>query len=163
MGRKTIKTLLLLGVGAIFSGCITNNTNSDYNENSSVREETTKTEADSKYSEYYQNEHGDWVDKVEEFETETFDTFTIQYPILDDGKHEVIVYEFETYDGKQVTLDATNIHQQSTFDSEHVGDYGDVTLKTVASKENVSYLFDGERYYIEDAARNLLTISKPIK
>lgn len=110
-------------------------------------------------SEYYTNDQGDLVDKVEEFETETFNDYTIKYPILDDGVDEVVVYEFDTYGGDHVILDATNVHQQTTMEA---GDYGDVELELIAPGRDIAYMYDGERIYIEDHARNLITISKEI-
>lgn len=62
-----------------------------------------------------------------------------------------------------IILDATNVQQQSIFDEEHVGDYGAIQLETIAPGKDVNYMWDGERYYIEDYKKNLITISKPMK
>ena len=73
----------------------------------------------------------------------------------------IYVYEFDTYDNTHVVLDATNIYQQISLDT--IGDYGDVQLEIVAPGEDIKYMFDGERYYIEDYTKNLLTISDAIQ
>lgn len=111
--------------------------------------------------EYYTNEAGVLVDKVEEFETQTFGEYTLRIPILNEGVEEVKVYEFDTYDNRHIVLDATNVYQQVNLDA--IGDYGDVELEEVAPGEDIAYLFDGECYYIEDYTANLLTISKPLQ
>lgn len=111
-------------------------------------------------AEYYLNSQGILVDKVEEFETQTFGEYVVKYPILNDGVDEVVVYEFDTYDNIHVVLDASNVYQQTNLDE--IGDYGDVQLEQIAPGRDIAYMFDGERYYIEDYTINLLTISKPI-
>ncbi len=111
-------------------------------------------------SDYYLNEQGILVDKVEEFKTKTFGEYELQYPILDDGSDEVVVYEFDTYDNIHVVLDASNVYQQTSLSEP--GDYGDVQLKVVAPGDDIVYMYDGESYYIEDYTINLLTISEPI-
>ena len=131
-------------------------TNSDYSDNSET-DEFTDTNNN---AEYYLNSQGILVDKVEEFETQTFGEYVVKYPILNDGVDEVVVYEFDTYDNIHVVLDASNVYQQTSLDE--MGDYGDVQLEQVAPGRDIAYMFDGERYYIEDYTINLLTISKPI-
>ena len=111
-------------------------------------------------SDYYLNEQGILVDKVEEFKTKTFGEYELQYPILDDGSDEVVVYEFDTYDNIHVVLDASNVYQQTSLSEP--GDYGDVQLKGFAPGEDIVYMYDGESYYIEDYTINLLTISEPM-
>ena len=111
--------------------------------------------------EYYTNEAGVLVDKVEEFEIQTFGEYTLRIPILNEGVEEVMVYEFDTYDNQHIVLDATNVYQQVNLDA--IGDYGDVELEKVAPGKDIAYLFDGECYYIEDYTANLLTISKPMQ
>lgn len=112
-------------------------------------------------SNYYLNEQGILVDKVEEFKTQTLGEYTLTYPILEDGVDEVVVYEFDTDDNTHVVLDASNIYQQVSLNTE--GDYGDVQLEIVASDEGIVYMYDGERYYIEDDTIDLLTISDLIQ
>ena len=112
-------------------------------------------------NDYYLNEQGILVDKVEEFKTQVFGEYTLTYPILEEGVDEVAVYEFDTYNNTHVVLDATNIYQQISLDT--IGDYGDVQLEIVAPGEDIKYMFDGERYYIEDYPKNLLTISDSIQ
>lgn len=133
-----------------------NDTSSDYSDNSEMDEfiDTNNN------AEYYLNSQGILVDKVEEFETQTFGEYVVKYPILNDGVDEVVVYEFDTYDNIHVVLDASNVYQQTSLDE--MGDYGDVQLEQVAPGRDIAYMFDGERYYIEDYTINLLTISKPI-
>ena len=99
-------------------------------------------------NDYYLNEKGILVDKVEEFKTQEFGEYTLTYPILEEGVDEVAVYEFDTYDNTHVVLDATNIYQQISLDT--IGDYGDGQLEIVAPGEDIKYMFDGERYYIEE-------------
>ncbi len=111
-------------------------------------------------AEYYLNSQGILVDKVKEFVTQTFGEYVVKYPILNEGLDEVVVYEFDTYDNIHVVLDASNVYQQTSLDE--TGDYGDVQLEQVAPGRDIAYMFDGERYYIEDYTINLLTISKPI-
>ena len=74
---------------------------------------------------------------------------------------EVAVYEFDTNENVHVLLDATNIYQQISLDT--LGDYGAVELEVVAQGDGIVYMFDGERYYIEDEVNNLLTISDVMK
>jgi len=112
-------------------------------------------------SEYYLNDDGILVDKVEEFKTESFGEYSLTYPILEEGVDEVAVYEFDTNENVHVLLDATNIYQQISLDT--LGDYGAVELEVVAQAEGIVYMFDGERYYIEDEVNNLLTISDVMK
>lgn len=116
-----------------------------------------KEEAGSGSSEYYLNEDEILVDKVEEFKTQSFGEYSLTYPILEEGVDEVAVYEFDTNENVHVVLDATNIYQQISLDTS--GDYGAVELEVVAQTEGITYMFDGERYYIEDYANNILTIS----
>lgn len=111
-------------------------------------------------TEYYLNSNGVLVDKVEEFEIQTFGEYELKIPILSDGEDEVVVYEFDTYDNVHVVIDASNVYQQTSLDE--MGDYGDVQLEQIAPGKDIGYLFDGERYYIEDYTINLLTISKPV-
>jgi len=111
-------------------------------------------------AEYYLNSQGILVDKVEEFETQTFGEYVVKYPILKEGVDEVVVYEFDIYDNIHIVLDASNVYQQTNLDE--IGDYGDVQLEQIAPGRDIVYMFDGERYYIEDYTINLLTISKPI-
>lgn len=117
----------------------------------------SKEEAGSGASEYYLNEDGILVDKVEEFKTQSFGEYSLTYPILEEGVDEVAVYEFDTDENIHVVLDATNIYQQMSLDTP--GDYGAVELEVVAQAEGITYMFDGERYYIEDYTNNILTIS----
>ena len=131
-----------------------NDTSTDYSDNSETNEYTDNN------AEYYLNSQGILVDKVEEFETQTFGEYVVKYPILNEGVDEVVVYEFDTYDNIHVVLDASNVYQQTNLDE--IGDYGDVQLEQIAPGRDVVYMFDGERYYIEDYTINLLTISKPI-
>ena len=127
------------------------------NVNNSITDEITDINNN---AEYYLNSQGILVDKVEEFETQTFGEYVVKYPILNDGVDEVVVYEFDTYDNIHVVLDTSNVYQQTSLDE--MGDYGDVQLEQVAPGRDIAYMFDGERYYIEDYTINLLTISKPI-
>lgn len=134
-------------------------------ENDSLQSETPITQENSSSSngttnDYYLNEQGYLVDKVTEFETQTFGEYVVKYPILNEGVDEVVVYEFDTYDNVHIVLDASNVYQQINLDE--IGDYGDVQLEQIAPGRDIAYMFDGERYYIEDYTINLLTISKPI-
>lgn len=134
-------------------------------ENDSLQSGTSITQENSSSgngttNDYYLNEQGYLVDKVTEFETQTFEEYVVKYPILNEGVDEVVVYEFDTYDNIHVVLDASNVYQQVSLDE--MGDYGDVQLEQVAPGRDIAYMFDGERYYIEDYTINLLTISKPI-
>lgn len=123
--------------------------------------ETAKTAVDVESGEYYLNEAGILVDKVEKFKTQSFGEYSLTYPILEEGVDEVAVYEFDTNENIHVVLDATNIYQQISLDTP--GDYGAVELEVVAQVEGIKYMFDGERYYIEDEINNLLTISDLMK
>lgn len=127
----------------------------DTQEDTTDNDNSTETTND-----YYINEQGILVDKVIEFETQTFGDYTLKYPILNEGTDEVVVYEFDTYDGVHIIIDASNVYQQTSLDE--IGDYGDVLLTDVAPGRDIAYMFDGECYYIEDYSKNLLTISKPI-
>lgn len=122
--------------------------------------EVTDMENTNDHAEYYLNPDGVLVDRVEEFEIQTFGEYELKIPILSDGGDEVVVYEFDTYDNVHVVLDAANVYQQTSLDE--AGDYGDVQLEQIAPGKDIAYLFDGERYYIEDYTINLLTISKPV-
>lgn len=122
--------------------------------------EVTDMEDTNENAEYYLNSNGVLVDKVEEFEIQTFGEYELKIPILSDGEDEVVVYEFDTYDNVHVVIDASNVYQQTSLDE--MGDYGDVQLEQIAPGKDIGYLFDGERYYIEDYTINLLTISKPV-
>lgn len=122
--------------------------------------EVTDMEDTNENTEYYLNSNGVLVDKVEEFEIQTFGEYELKIPILSDGEDEVVVYEFDTYDNVHVVIDASNVYQQTSLDE--MGDYGDVQLEQIAPGKDIGYLFDGERYYIEDYTINLLTISKPV-
>lgn len=130
--------------------------NADNNDNS----QTGEIIGNNNNADYYFNSQGILVDKVEEFETQTFGEYVVKYPILNDGVDEVVVYEFDTYDSIHVVLDASNVYQQTNLDE--MGDYGDVQLEQIAPGRDIAYMFDGESYYIEDYTKNLLTISKPI-
>lgn len=128
---------------------------SDTQEDTSDNNNSTETT-----NNYYINEQGVLVDKVIEFETQAFGDYTLKCPILNEGTDEVVVYEFDTYDGIHIIIDASNVYQQTNLDE--IGDYGDVQLMDVAPGRDIAYMFDGECYYIEDYSKNLLTISKPI-
>lgn len=142
-------------LGAI--GCGSKEAESTFEEKTPVVEEVEISGS----SEYYLNEDGILVDKVEEFKTQSFGEYSLTYPILEEGVDEVAVYEFDTNKNVHVLLDATNIYQQMSLDTP--GDYGAVELEVVAQAEGIVYMFDGERYYIEDEVNNLLTISDVMK
>ena len=142
-------------LGAI--GCGSKEAESTSEEKTAVVEEVESSGS----SEYYLNEDGILVDKVEEFKTQSFGEYSLTYPILEEGVDEVAVYEFDTNKNVHVLLDATNIYQQMSLDTP--GDYGAVELEVVAQAEGIVYMFDGERYYIEDEVNNLLTISDVMK
>lgn len=125
------------------------------------QDSTGETGVETENSEYYLNDAGILVDKVEEFKTQSFGEYSLTYPILEEGVDEVAVYEFDTNENVHIVLDATNIYQQISLDTQ--GDYGAVELEVVAQAEGILYMYDGERYYIEDEVNNLLTISDLIK
>lgn len=99
----------------------------EVNTNTTVSEEEEKTEDEQEQSidaddeeelvnEYYTNEEGNLVDKVEQFREETNNGHIVKYPILEDGVDEVVVYEFDTFDNKHIVLDATNVMQHVRLD-----------------------------------------------
>ena len=145
------KFLIILFVICALVGCAKKHTE-EARLGTEIRRENT--------NDYYLNEQGYLVDKVTEFKTKDFNGYTLEYPILEDGVDEVVVYEFDTYDGNHIVMDASNVYQQVSLDE--VGDYGEVELEIVAPGKDIVYMFDGERYYIEDYSRNILTISCPM-
>jgi len=154
MKGKWIVLVTVIGVITLgAAGCGNKEAESTSEEKTAVVEEVEITGS----SEYYLNEDGILVDKVEEFKTQSFGEYSLTYPILEEGVDEVAVYEFDTDEKVHVVLDATNIYQQISLDT--LGDYGAVELEVVAQGEEITYMFDGERYYIEDYANNILTIS----
>lgn len=155
-GKILIYVLCILLIMCL-TGCENNKT---IEEISSSQSETTMTQENYSDNDYYVNEKGYLVDKVTEFETLIFGEYTLKCPVLNEGIDEVVVYEFDTYDGVHVIIDASNVYQQTNLDA--IGDYGDVQLEEIAPGKDVVYMFDGERYYIEDYARNVLTITKPM-
>lgn len=173
MNRKIICCIVGCLV-LIFVGCQSTTKNEqeiseEVNINTTVSEEKEKTENEQEQSidtddeeelvnEYYTNEEGNLVDKVEQFREKTSNGHTIKYPILEDGVDEVVVYEFDTFDKKHIVLDATNVMQQVRLD--RGGDYGNVYPEIIAPGKDVIYMFDGNRYYNEDYSRNLVTISE---
>ncbi len=76
-----------------------------------------------------------------------------------DGQN-IVTYEFDTYDNKHIIIDTSCVDQQVSLNQP--GDYGDVELEQIAPGKDIIYLSDGERYYIEDYSRNLLTITIPM-
>lgn len=118
-----------------------------------------KWSVDTGNSEYYINSQGELVDRIEEFKTQIVNGHTIKFPVLEGDENEIVVYEFDTYDNIHVIVDATNVYQQTSLDQ--IGDYGDVSLEIVAPGRDIVYMTDGQRYYIEDYSRNLLTITCP--
>lgn len=158
MKGKWIALVTVIGVitlGAV--GCGNKETESTSEEKKAVVEEVEIAGS----SEYYLNKDGTLVDKVEAFKTQSFGEYSLTYPILEEGVDEVAVYEFDTNENVHVLLDATNIYQQISLDTQ--GDYGAVELEVVAQGDGIVYMFDGERYYIEDEVNNLLTISDVMK
>lgn len=151
MIRKFMLFAIFISLLVCFAGC-TNGENMEEIEESLAG-------SDVLINNYYTNEQGVRVDKVTEFEIKTFGDYELKIPILNEGTDEVVVYEFDTYTGTHVVIDALNVYQQTNLDE--LGDYGDVQLEEVASGEDIIYMYDGERYYIEDYGMNLLTISKP--
>ena len=158
MKGKWIVLVTVIGVITLgAAGCGNKEAESTSEEKAAVVEEVEITSS----SEYYLNEDGILVDKVEEFKTQSFGEYSLTYPILEEGVDEVAVYEFNTNENVHVVLDATNIYQQISLDT--MGDYGAVELEVVAQGDGMVYMFDGERYYIEDEVNNLLTISDVMK
>lgn len=158
MKGKWIVLVTVIGVITLgAAGCGNKEAESTSEEKAAVVEEVEITSS----SEYYLNEDGILVDKVEEFKTQSFGEYSLTYPILEEGVDEVAVYEFNTNENVHVVLDGTNIYQQISLDT--MGDYGAVELEVVAQGDGMVYMFDGERYYIEDEVNNLLTISDVMK
>ena len=155
--KKILATVLAMAMVLSMTACGSKEAESTSEEKTAVVEEVEISGS----SEYYLNEDGILVDKVEEFKTQSFGEYSLTYPILEEGVDEVAVYEFDTNKNVHVLLDATNIYQQMSLDTP--GDYGAVELEVVAQAEGVVYMFDGERYYIEDEVNNLLTISDVMK
>ncbi len=73
----------------------------------------------------------------------------------------IVTYEFDTYNNKHVKVDESCIDQQINMDQSE--NYEDANFEQVAPGLDVAYLSDGERYYIEDYSRNLLTITIPME
>lgn len=173
MKRKLILLVMLILLFTCFTACSIGEKNEEKEifedtnliaeqENPISEEETVESlaESDEPINHYYTNEQGVRVDKVTQFEIKAFGDFELKIPILNEGIDEVVVYEFDTYDGIHVVIDASNVYQQTNLDE--IGDYGDVQLENIAPGKDIVYMYDGECYYIEDYTRNLLTISKPI-
>lgn len=70
---------------------------------------------------------------------------------------EFVTYEFETFDGVIVKIDETNIISQKTENNVLETTEVPADAEVIAPGRDYVYLDDGEFYYVEDAANDLLT------
>ena len=104
------------------------------------------------------SEYADSSDTLIALDCTKFDFDESELIDTENNLGEIVTYEFDTYDGKHVVIDETNIESQGSLDS---GDIGDVSFyEQIAPGKDVAYMWDGTYYYVEDYSRNLMTIAK---
>lgn len=104
------------------------------------------------------SEYADSSDELIALDCTEFDFDESELINIENNLGEIVTYEFETYDGKHVVIDETNIESQGSLDG---GDIGDVSFyEQIAPGKDVAYMWDGTYYYVEDYSRNLMTIAK---
>lgn len=68
-------------------------------------------------------------------------------------------YEFETFDGRNIVIDETNIVSQETVENVLETTKVPADAEVIAPGRDYVYLEDADFFYVEDAAKNLLTIA----
>lgn len=72
---------------------------------------------------------------------------------------EYVTYEFETFDGKNIVIDGTNIISQESVENVLETDKVPENAQIIAPGRDFVYLEDDTYYYVEDATKNLLTVA----
>ena len=72
-------------------------------------------------------------------------------------------YEFDTYEGDHVVLDAASITAQETVDDPYSSDLVPADAETIAPGRDFEYLQDADNYYVLDFADSMVTVASKAK
>lgn len=68
-------------------------------------------------------------------------------------------YEFETYDGRMIVIDESNIISQEQVEDVLESELVPADAEVIAPGRDFVYLEDADHYYVEDVENGLLTIA----